>query len=125
MQARHTQPPQITPAGRTVAPAGTRAPKAASAKKETPAQQGKGNKPTEFKLNMPHAKSVAIAGSFNNWDAMKTPMQLDSNAWKVSIPLPPGRHEYRFVVDGQWISDPEAKENVQNGYGSENSVITI
>ena len=27
-------------------------------------------------------------------------------AWKATVWLPAGRYEYRFVVDGQWISDP-------------------
>ncbi len=26
--------------------------------------------------------------------------------WTVTIPLPPGRHEYKFVVDGQWCCEP-------------------
>jgi len=39
--------------------------------------------------------------------------------------LPAGRYEYRFVVDGQWISDPRAKECVQNAFGSTNSVLVV
>jgi hypothetical protein len=32
-------------------------------------------------------------------------------------PLPSGRYEYRFVVDGQWTDDPAAGETVMNPYG--------
>jgi hypothetical protein len=39
--------------------------------------------------------------------------------------LPAGRYEYRFVVDGNWISDPCAKESVQNTFGSTNSVVVV
>jgi len=43
--------------------------------------------------------------------------------WRSKVWLPPGRHEYRFVVDGQWISDPKAAEAVPNPYGGSNSVL--
>jgi 1,4-alpha-glucan branching enzyme len=46
-------------------------------------------------------------------------------AWKTTVWLPAGRYEYRFVVDGQWISDPSARECVQNTYGSTNSVLVV
>jgi 1,4-alpha-glucan branching enzyme len=83
-------------------------------------------KPVEFILKMPDAHSACVAGSFNHWDLARTPMQMDkAGAWKATVWLPPGRYEYRFYVDGQWISDPKAKECVANTYGSENSVVVI
>jgi 1,4-alpha-glucan branching enzyme len=84
-------------------------------------------KPVEFALHLPQAKSAAVAGSFNNWDTEKTPLRKDANGgWKATVWLPPGRYEYRFVVDGgQWVTDPHAKESVQNGFGSSNSVIEV
>ena len=45
--------------------------------------------------------------------------------WKATVWLPAGRYEYRFVVDGQWISDPSARECVQNTFGSTNSVLVV
>ena len=36
-----------------------------------------------------------------------------------------GRYEYLFVVDGQWLPDPNARESVQNPYGGTNSVLTV
>jgi 1,4-alpha-glucan branching enzyme len=84
-------------------------------------------KPVEFSLNMPEAKSATVAGSFNSWDSKKTPLRKDSNGgWKTTLWLPPGRYEYRFVVDDtQWLADPNAKESVDNGYGSSNSVVVV
>jgi len=80
----------------------------------------------EFTLNMPQARSASVAGSFNHWDLKQTPMQkTPSGAWRAAISLPPGRYEYRFVVDGQWLTDPAARECVQNSYGSTNSVILV
>jgi 1,4-alpha-glucan branching enzyme len=80
----------------------------------------------EFTLNMPQARSAAVAGSFNHWDLKQTPMQKSpSGTWRASIALPPGRYEYRFVVDGQWITDPAASESVQNSFGSTNSILNV
>ena len=82
-------------------------------------------KPIEFILNLPTAQSVGVAGTFNNWDPKRTPMQKDGGNWKASIPLAAGRYEYRFVADGQWLSDPNAKESVGNDFGSTNSVLVV
>ncbi|MGO8679207.1 MAG: glycogen-binding domain-containing protein [Limisphaerales bacterium] len=112
MQNRHTQA--------TLAPArpGARPPSPTS---DTPAERR-----VEFILNMPQARSAAVAGTFNNWNAKQTPMRKESgNVWKTTVSLAPGRHQYRFVVDGQWISDPNAKESVRNDFGSTNSVLVV
>jgi 1,4-alpha-glucan branching enzyme len=64
-----------------------------------------------------------VAGSFNGWDAKKNPLKKDGDCWKGKVTLPRGRHEYRFVVDGSWMSDPSAKESVSNPFGGSNSVV--
>ena len=89
--------------------------------------EGSNGKPVEFVLDMPQARSVAVAGSFNTWDVDKTPLRKDQNGgWKATVWLPPGRYEYRFVVDGtEWLTDPKAKESVDNGMGSANSVLVV
>jgi len=44
----------------------------------------------------------------------------------VTIPLKPGRYEYMFVVDGQqWIPDPFAAEQTDDGFGSRNAVLEV
>jgi hypothetical protein len=117
---RATSPGRANPA---TAPAQA---KAAEPKPKESRQKGTGQqKPTEFSLNAPQASSVCIAGSFNNWDIKHTPMRRNGEQWKARIPLAPGRYEYRFVVDGQWITDPSCKETVSNDYGSTNSVLVI
>jgi len=109
MQPRHTQ-------SRTVA---------RPVASETSTGERPTEKPVEFHVNLPHAKSAVVAGTFNDWDLKRTPMRREGNGWKATIWLPPGRYEYRFVVDGQWLSDPNAKESVTNQYGSSNSVLVV
>ena len=111
MQLRHAKSSTVA---RPVAPKGTRT------------DQRPHEKPVELILNQPHAQSVAVAGSFNGWDLSRTPMSPGpGGTWKVTVWLPAGRYEYRFVVDGQWMSDPSAREYVQNTFGSTNSVLVV
>lgn len=79
-----------------------------------------------FVLDHAHAGRVAISGAFNEWSANATPMTRQGDgAWKTTIALPPGRHQYKFVVDGHWMADPNAAEQVADGYGAVNSVIEV
>lgn len=83
-------------------------------------------KKVEFVLQAPEAKAVAVAGTFNEWDAARTPLKRSGDGtWKALVSLPTGRHEYRFVVDDEWVTDPKAKETVTNPHGSDNSVLVV
>jgi len=96
------------------------------ARKGTRARQRPIEKPVEFALTLPQARSVAVAGTFNDWDLSRTVMTATpEGTWKATVWLPAGRYEYRFVVDGQWISDPGARECVENSFGSTNSVLVV
>jgi 1,4-alpha-glucan branching enzyme len=96
------------------------------APKDTHKAQRPVEKPVEFILKQPQARAAAVVGSFNDWDASRTPMSREeAGSWKATVWLPAGRYEYRFVADGQWMSDPDAKEHVQNTFGSTNSVRVV
>lgn len=71
-----------------------------------------------------HALAVFIAGTFNDWRPGVVPMiSLGQGRWVKELSLPPGRYEYRLVVDGQWICDPAAAEKVPNPFGGLNAVL--
>lgn len=75
----------------------------------------------------PKARSVAIGGDFNDWSPTAHPMTYDEeqDVWHIRLSLAPGRHEYKFLVDGaQWWNDPDAA-TVPNVWGSENSFIDV
>jgi len=42
--------------------------------------------------------------------------------WRLSVPLGPGRYEYRFYADGVWEDDPSAQQRAANALGTENCV---
>lgn len=72
------------------------------------------------------AQSVCIAGSFNDWHPSATPMlHMSHDRWVKELSLPPGRYEYRLVVDGGWICDPTATEKVPNPFGGLNGVLVV
>jgi 1,4-alpha-glucan branching enzyme len=85
-----------------------------------------GSKDAAFRLYAPQAKKVSVAGSFNKWSANKLMAKKDGKgSWMATAKLRPGRYEYKFVVDGKWINDPQCSWLVNNSLGSQNCVIEI
>ena len=61
-----------------------------------------------FTYTDPNAGTVAWAGEFNGWSASANPLVKDvKGVWSVVVALPAGEHQYKLVVDGQWVADPE------------------
>lgn len=81
---------------------------------------------TQFALHAPTIRQVSLAGDFNNWDTNAAPMQKGADGtWRLSVPLGPGRYEYRFYADGVWQDDPSAQQKAANALGTENCVRTV
>lgn len=80
-----------------------------------------------FELSAPRASHVALVGSFNEWNPAATPLSRDpaSGKWVVSLRLPPGRHVYAFVVDGDVTADPTAPRAADDDFGSPSSVVLV
>ena len=79
-----------------------------------------------FALHKPDAKHVSLCGEFNGWSPTATPMKRhDDGRWETTVALAPGRYQYKFLVDGDWLLDPAAQKNVPNEHGSLNSVIEV
>jgi 1,4-alpha-glucan branching enzyme len=82
--------------------------------------------PVRFEFTHPTARTVCIAGTFDNWQPdAKSMHPLGGGRWMKETVLPPGTYEYRLVVDGQWMPDPLAKETVPNPFGGRNSVLRV
>ena len=83
-------------------------------------------KTVEFKLHAPTARKVSLAGSFNNWNTREYLAKKDPQGnWITKISLKPGRHEYKFLVDGSWVNDPKCTSTVWNSVGSQNCVLEV
>jgi len=81
------------------------------------------SKSVEFSISAPTAKNVAVTGSFNAWNKSGISMKKEkSGYWKTEISLKPGKYEYKYIVDGNWWTDPTNPHKMRNSFGSENSV---
>jgi len=90
-----------------------------------------------FQYEAPSARLVSLAGSFNNWggtkgggryDAGIDPMSDDDGdgIWTIVKPLPPGRYQYKFVIDNavRWETDP-GNPNTGVEDGVTNSLVIV
>lgn len=80
-----------------------------------------------FHIKAEDAKRVAVAGSFNQWNADKDILSgPDKNGeWSIVIPLADGRYEYLFLMDGtRLFLDPDAPV-AEDSFGGRNSVVSI
>ncbi len=68
-------------------------------------------------------KNVFLAGDFNSWSATITQMEEKNGIYNATLNLRIGKYAYKFVVDGNWITDDNAEEFVGDGYGGQNSII--
>lgn len=76
-----------------------------------------------FRLVAPQAKSVLLVGDFTRWQEHAISMTKGSDeSWTTSVELPPGKHSYRFIVDGNWQDDPSCAERVPNPFGSQDMI---
>src|ERR1035438_9813296 len=59
----------------------------------------------DFVFECNGAEHVYVCGGFNDWHPTCLRMigNPDSGLWEKRLLLPPGRHEYKFVVDGEWL----------------------
>jgi len=73
----------------------------------------------------PDAKSVFLAGDFNGWGPSADRMRKRNGSFSRQVALTPGEHQYKFVVDGEWVTDTGVEAQVPNGAGSTNSVIRV
>lgn len=90
-----------------------------------------------FQYEAPAARMVTLAGSFNNWAGTKGGGRYDSaidpmsdpdgdGIWTIVKPLPPGRYQYKFVIDNgvRWETDPSNANTGTEG-GITNSLVIV
>ena len=73
-------------------------------------------------------QQVQLAGSFNGWNKDANPLSdADGDGvWLLELELPKGRHEYKFVVNGdQWQHDPDNPVTDPDGMNGYNSILEL
>jgi len=79
-----------------------------------------------FVCNAPQAKSVALVGDFNHWNATANAMkQMADHSWLLTVELKHGHHRYAFLVDGVLTLDPRAQGITRNDKGERVSLVPV
>ena len=82
----------------------------------------------QFQIDAPEAREVFLAGDFNEWDGesirLKKKRGKHKGRFATELALEPGRFEYKFLIDGDWVCDPD-KGRVKNPFGTDNSLIDV
>ncbi len=80
----------------------------------------------EFNYFAPEAREIFVVGEFNQWNAHSLPMKKGKKGiWKAKLALPPGRYEYKLIVDGAWVHSLPGVETTPNPFGTQNCVISV
>lgn len=85
----------------------------------------------EFRLRgYAKAKKVMLAGSFNGWKPdnirlVSNGKNGEAHEWSYTMNnVAKGTYQYKFVVDGEWMIDPENANRKNDGRGNINSEIS-
>lgn len=88
--------------------------------------------PSTLSCRAPEAQAVFVAGTFNDWKPDAEPLQRGPDGtWRATLKLPPGRHEFKFIVDGEWCCEPGCAGDracpkcVPNDHGTMNRVLEV
>lgn len=73
---------------------------------------------------------IFIAGDFNNWQPNDIKFRLKKSKGKFKIKInknkfKKGKNRYIFIIDGEWVPDPNARMFEKRGIAGKVSVIII
>jgi hypothetical protein len=79
-----------------------------------------------FVVYLPDVETVAILGTFSNWQALPMEKAGREGYWEISLELQPGEHRYSFILDDRRrVADPTVWIREKDDFGSENSVLEV
>jgi len=70
----------------------------------------------------PAPGEVKLAGDFEGWQGTVAMIGGADGFYVADVELSPGRHAYKFIVDGDWIADPDNPDRADDGEGAENAI---
>lgn len=79
-----------------------------------------------FRYKNDSAATVSLAGTMNEWSADADVMEKGADGtFTYEKELAHGEHQYKFVVDGEWNTDPSNPLYVTEKSGNENSLVYV
>ena len=82
-----------------------------------------GNEVT-FYFESETATNIVISGSMNNWSTDWT-MTKDGNVFSYTATIDAGTYQYKYIVDGEWMTDPFNPNTADDGSGNTNSTFEV
>ncbi|GBM21030.1 5'-AMP-activated protein kinase subunit beta-1 [Araneus ventricosus] len=77
--------------------------------------------PTVFKWEG-GGKEVYVSGTFSDWKPI--PMVESHGDFALILDVPEGEHQYKFLVDGQWVH-ASSQPTVDNDLGTKNNILNV
>jgi hypothetical protein len=73
------------------------------------------------------AQKVSLVGDFNGWGVDPLLLKnVNNGTWEAELKLSPGMYQYNIIVDGkEWVTNPNSKAEVPDGFGGTNSVMIV
>lgn len=85
-----------------------------------------GKKRVIFQVQAPPGSEVSVAGTFNRWEPRNHLLkETKEGRFTRAVYLPPGRVEYKYMINGEWQLDPECHQLAPNEYGTSNCVLVV
>ena len=81
----------------------------------------------KFNLDIQDTATASILGLNNDWSNPVPMKKKKDGSFTAEIQLPKdSQHEFRYLLnETEWINEPEADGEVENVFGSRNSVLTL
>lgn len=75
-----------------------------------------------FRVWSPHATSLAVRGTFNNWGSAALTKEGSTELWSADVPGVTNGSQYKYFINGSyWWKDPRSRLVTQSGYNSPNA----
>jgi len=78
----------------------------------------------EFSFFRPEAKTVWLAGDFNDWKCEHPMTRRSDGYWETTLELSAGVYKFRYCADGVWYTD-YAAFGVEPGQFGNDSVVNV
>jgi hypothetical protein len=76
-----------------------------------------------FRYDEGRRTRVEVAGDFSGW--LPVPLYRSEGGFLRHVVIPPGRYQYRFIVDGEWTLDPSNNVTENSPTGRTNNVLVV
>ena len=74
------------------------------------------------------AEEVQLLGDFNQWGEKKRQFlkKRKDGSFSLTLNLKPNQsYQFRYLVDGSWVTDVEADNMIWNSFGSQNALVEV